>query len=129
MNTNSQKVLHLKINSGKLKAAMVSGILVVSENDLLSELPKLERPEYKKHAHLSGHGIGIREAGRKYGIPNPSIVRWVKRGLIAIIGKEGSQKVLIDEADIAYCAEIYHQDSGQGRWLFNDDGTPYRKIT
>lgn len=37
-------------------------------------------------AHLEGEKIGIAQAGLKYGI-NPSVVsRWVKQGLIRVIG-------------------------------------------
>ena len=125
----TKTVLHQRIASGKLRAAMVSGDLVVSETDLVDDLPRDQRPEYIKHAHLKGIGIGLREASRKYGVTSPSISRWVKRGLIAVIGKAGAQKLLLDEADVAYCAEIYQSNQGQGRWVFNDNGTPYRKTS
>ena len=87
---------------------------------------KEDLPEYKKHAHLKGVGIGISEATRKYDLVLSSVQRWVQAGYIARLGTE-KNKVLIDEADVAYCAEIYRQRQGQGKWLFNPDGTPYKK--
>ena len=125
--SKSQENLHNEIESGKLGAAMYNGATLVFESHLMADLSKIQRPEYLKFAHLKGVGIGMGEAGRKYGVNSITIHRWVKRGLIAVIGHQGKQKVLIDEADMAYCAEIYHHDPGQGHWLFRPDGTPYHK--
>jgi predicted site-specific integrase-resolvase len=120
-------VLQSLIEVGKIPYMTFQGTILVSETDLLAGLPKSERPEYKKYAHLKGVGIGINEAGRKYNVSGVTIHRWVKRGLIAVIGKQGSQKVLIDEADAAYCAEVARNNPGQGNWVFAADGTPYHK--
>ncbi len=117
------------ISSGKIRAAMYNGATLVYESNLMADLSKFERPEYLKHASLRGVGIGIREAGRKYDVSNVTIHRWVKSGLIAVVGRQGKQKVMIDEADVAYCAEVYHNNPGQGHWIFNPDGTPYRKLS
>jgi hypothetical protein len=87
-------------------------------------MPKSDLPEYQRVAHLAGVSIHVREAARKYNIPFQTISRWVQRGLIKRLGMHG-QKVMIDEADIAYCAQVYHAKHGQGKWLFNPDGTPY----
>lgn len=119
--------LHQLIRVGIIRSAMVINTIYVSEADVMARIPREERPEYKRYADLDGTPIGISEASRKYGIPHPTISRWIKRGLIHVIGKSGKQKVLINEVDMAYCAEIYRQRSGQGRWVFNDDGTPYEK--
>lgn len=85
---------------------------------------KHETPEYQRVAHLRGREISISEASRKYGVPQVTITRWVQRGLIERLGTD-KNRVMIDEADIAYCAEIRRQNPGAGRWLFNPDGTPY----
>lgn len=125
--TDSQ--LHQLIDDGKIRAAMLNGALLVSQTDVLSDLPKIERPEYKKHAHLSGIGIGMGEAARKYDVGTVTIHGWVKSGIIRVLGKssEHRQKLLLDEADVAYCVEIYKSNPGQGKRIFNPDGTPYRK--
>lgn len=118
--------LNQLVRRGKIKAAKFSGEILVKEDDVLSTLAREERPEFKAVAHLIGVPINLREAGRKYGIPGPTISRWVKKGLIAKIGQNG-QRVLLDEADVAYCATIYKTSGSQGKWLFNPDGTPYQK--
>jgi len=50
----------------------------------------------------------------------------MQRGLIHQLGKEG-RKTLLDEADVAYCAGVYRQNSGQGKWAFDDAGRPYKR--
>ncbi len=66
----------------------------------------------------------MRKAEEKYGVPSPTISSWVKKGYITLLGNEGNKKFL-DEQDVAYCAKVYHARRGQGKWLFNADGTPY----
>ena len=102
--------------------------VMVDENQIkaFANRPRKEDlPEYKKHVHLKGVGIGIAEAARKYDLVFSSVRRWAEAGYIARIGTD-KNKVLLDEADVAYCAEVYRQRSGQGKWLFNPDGTPYQ---
>lgn len=123
--------LRALVDKGKIRAGKLpSGEIVVSEQDTQAQKPtaKEDLPEFKKHAHLKGTPIWIGEAARKYNLLQQTISKWVKMGIIRRIGEEG-YKVLVDEADVAYCAEIYHQRGGQGRWLFNSDGTPYQPKT
>ncbi len=87
-------------------------------------LRKEDLPEYQKHAHLRGVPTWISRAAREYGIPQPTISKWVRKGLIRILGRDGNKK-LIDSADVAYCAEIYRRRGGRGRWLFDENGLPY----
>jgi len=89
--------------------------------------PKENLPEYRRHADLKGKETWISKASRDYDIPNPTISRWVQHGYICSLGTHGN-KTLIDEADVAYCAEIYRRRGGQGRRLFNPDGTPYTPV-
>jgi predicted site-specific integrase-resolvase len=119
-------VLHQLISAGKIHAAMLNGTLLISERDLMADLPKSERPEYKKYANLAMIGIGVREAARKYGVHPDTISGWYKSGYISKIGMQGVQKVLLSEADVAYCVEIYKQNPGPGKRIFNPDGTPYK---
>jgi len=118
------------VQAGRIAAAqLLDGEIVVSRRDAnkakpTPPTPKEELPEYKKHGHLKGQELGVAEAGRKYHIPYTTINGWVKHGYIARLGRLG-QKILLDEADVAYCAEIYRERGSQGRWLFNPDGTPY----
>ncbi len=114
------------IEAGKIKAAMYGDALLVSEADLMASVPKEERPEYLKFASLRGHGISSYEAERKYGVRSATISRWYRSGYIAKIGEQGAQKILLDEADVAYCVEIYRKNPGQGKRVFDRDGNPYR---
>lgn len=113
------------LSISQLKNWVERGIVRV---DMLTEtypttMTKFETPEYLQVSHLRGVAIGVREASRKYKVPSPTISRWIKRGIISIIGKSAN-KLLIDEADVAYCSNIRSQKPGAGKWLFNSDGTP-----
>jgi predicted site-specific integrase-resolvase len=132
------------VEKGKIRAGIVAGEMVVSEEEVQkrvereiqktaereqgSGVRKEDLPEYQKYAHLRGKPIWIRKAEEIYGIPNQTLWRWMKAGIITCLGKSGN-KVLMDEADVAYCNEIYKQRGKQGRILFNPDGTPYKPKT
>lgn len=123
-------MLHQWLTSGKIRSAMLSNGIILSEIDIQSQLPREEQPQYKLVAHLKGVPIGIREGGRKYDVPSPTISVWVDNGYIKVLGDKtvrGGHQKLIDEADLAYCAVLYHADPRQGRKIFNADGTPYHK--
>ena len=131
----SEARLRRMIGAGTIKAAQISGETVVSEASVRkfhkqqpisqpSGVRKEDLPEYRKFDYLNGRSIWVRRAEDKYGVPSPTISSWVQRGYIAILGQAGN-KILLNEQDVAYCAEIYHAHKGQGRWLFRSDGTPY----
>lgn len=122
--------LRTLIQKGRIKGAILpNGDIGVSESTIPSPpTPKEKLPEYKKHKHLKGVPIWISEAWRKYDISTKTLSRWASAGYIKTLGLDGN-RVLLDEADVAYCAEVYRQRSGQGKWLFNPDGTPYRPKT
>jgi predicted site-specific integrase-resolvase len=132
----SVEALTRLVRSGKILALRLpDGSLAVSEKrakrgatTTTTPSRKEDMPEYKRHAHLRGVEISINEASRKYRISNSTIVRWTNSGYIARIRRVG-QRVFIDEADMAYCAEVHKARGGQGRWLFNQDGTPYTPKT
>ncbi len=130
----SQARLKALIESGTIRAAMIGEEVVVSEDQVRGQaiqekgLRKEDLPEYQKHAHLKGQAIWISEAARKYNILQPTLSKWVRAGIINVLGKEAN-RILIDEADVAYCAEIYRKRGKPGRILFNPDGTPYKPKT
>lgn len=116
-------VQHL-IESGELYAAVLpGGAIGVSLSSVQALLPREELPDYKEFAHLKGEAISISESSRKYGIHTSTLTRWMQRGYITKLGKDG-RRTLLDEADVAYCAKIYLSDSGQGKWSFDEDGKP-----
>ncbi|MDX9991822.1 MAG: hypothetical protein RBS68_07190 [Anaerolineales bacterium] len=120
--------LNRMIQSGKIKAVEVAGEVIVSENSLMSNMKKEDLPEYKKFAHLAGQAIWVSEAARKYGVAQQTVSIWAGKGIIRSLGKEKNRN-LLDEQDVAYCVEIYSQRKGQGKWVFNPDGTPYTPKT
>lgn len=122
--------LRTMIQAGRIKGAILpNGEIGVSESAIPTPpTPKEQLPEYKKYKHLKGVPIWISEAARKYEVSTQTISQWASAGYIKKLGMNGN-RVLVDEADMAYCAEIYRQRKGQGKWLFNRDGTPYRPKT
>jgi hypothetical protein len=114
------------VASGKIDGGVLPDgeTMVVSEGSL--PIRKEDLPEYKKNAHLKGVGIGISDAAKKYNISISTIHQWAQYGYITRLGMEG-KKVLLDEADVAYCIEIYHsRGATPKRRIFNPDGTPYK---
>jgi hypothetical protein len=131
----SEARLRRMIEAGTVKAANISGETIVSEASIrkfhkqqpISQptgLHKEDFPEYKKYKHLKGKLISLRVAAKAYHIPPTTISGWITREVISVISQQGRKKFL-PEQDLAYCAEIYHERGGQGKWLFNTDGTPY----
>jgi hypothetical protein len=124
MLNTSMSSLNRMIQSGKIKAVEIAGEIAISESCLLSNMKKEDLPEYKKFTHLAGQTIWVAEAARKYNTEHSNIIRWTSRGFIKVLGKE-KNRILLDEQDVAYCVEIYKTRAGQGKWVFNPDGTPY----
>ncbi len=60
--------------------------------------------------------LTIREAGRKYGVPNTTLAGWVRRGLIRCYGTRTKRgmPILVIEADVATAALNYQP--GRGHW-------------
>jgi predicted site-specific integrase-resolvase len=111
------------VESGKIEGGILpDGEMVVTEESL--PLRKEDLPEYKKYSHLKGVGISASDAERKYRVHNANFIRWAKAGFISTIGWDRNRR-LLDEQDVAYCVHVYRQRKGQGKWLFNPDGTPY----
>jgi hypothetical protein len=100
------------------------GILAVVMTTENIPTSREETPEYKKFSHLKGVGISINAGARKYNLHSSTVTRWVHKNLIAKVGTE-KNRVLIDEADLAYCAEVQSNRPGQGKWLFDQKGLPY----
>jgi len=123
----SKKSLLRRIKSGKLAAAKLpDGEFLVAENEIDPSL-NIKREDFE---HLRGQKLSMSEASRKYNISQPTFSRWASLGFITVL--ERGWKVLLDEADVAYCAAVYH-DKYQiyhgrmmGVSIFDKDGNPYR---
>lgn len=59
-------------------------------------------------------GIGIRAAGRKCEIANPTISAWVKKGYIPVILRT-KNTLYIDESELLKVVELYKKNPGQGK--------------
>ncbi|MCX7756085.1 MAG: hypothetical protein N2117_12720 [Anaerolineales bacterium] len=122
--------------NGTIRAAMIGDTIVVSESEVKNSgkpLRKEDLPEWKKHAHLKGVEIGLAEAAEKYEINPITIFGWFKKGVISELRRItglGGEKILLDEADVAYCAEVYKKVGGkQGKRVFDKHGLPYKPRT
>lgn len=62
-------------------------------------------------------GIGIREAGRKYGIPSRTIGNWVRYGLIRVLVKPETrgQRALLYEPDLVAILPQHTGQRGRGK--------------
>jgi excisionase family DNA binding protein len=136
LNMGEDKV-HGLVESGKMRGAKLpDGSVAVSEKSVVKRkssiersavngVPREELPEYKRFKNLIGNPISISAAARKYNVHQRTVSRWVSRDYIQRIGIE-KNKILIDEADVAYCASIHKKRGAKrGTWVFNEDGTPY----
>jgi len=89
-----------------------------------------DRSKYIRHHYrrLIGTGITQNQAALKYNLLPKTITNWRRRGLIATIGTpdDDPTAILIDEADVAYCADCYHtMMTKPGQKVFNRDGSLY----
>jgi hypothetical protein len=117
-----------KLPAAELKDLAKRGILTVMTQRSLSDLKYTDLPQYKKHSKWKGIKITMREASRLFDIPHQTISRWVSKNYITVL-EHKPREVYLDKADVAYCAEILHERSGSGKWLFNSDRTPYVPLT
>jgi predicted site-specific integrase-resolvase len=125
----SKNVLRQKAESGKLEVIeTVNGDLLVADNNIDPSL-NIKRKDFE---HLRGRKISMSEASRMYNVPQVNFSRWTKSGFITILGHGKKRSVLLDEADVAYCAAVYkakHEFYGgrlSGVSVFDKDGNPYQ---
>jgi len=81
-----------------------------------------------KYPALIGQGITLSEAADRYGVPRGTIRNWYYNGYVGMI--EDSYPMRLDEAEIAYCADIYkaRKVSGVGFYgapLLDENGLAY----
>jgi hypothetical protein len=120
-----------KVKSGSIASGRLpDGELLVAEHEIDPSL-NIRREDF---AHLRGCPISMSEASRKYStnetvIPQQNFSRWAQAKYIKVL--ERGWKVLLDEADVAYCAAVYNAKKKaygelQGVPLFDENGNPYR---
>ena len=108
---------------GALPVAVAEDTPRPPDDDINARLRQIRREDF---AHLEGQAITVSEAAKKYGVPLPTLYRWIRRGFLTILKQKGRRKFL-DEASVAYCAEIYNvrKPFGTRAPLLETDGTPY----
>lgn len=116
--------------SGTYCVSASPGDIIAVFNDTGEELLKQRIPtkqDFLKR-ELVGKPITVSEAVKKYGVPQTTILTWIKNGFVSVL--ERGYRTIIDEADIDYCAMIYQERKQSGIGfrapLFNEDGLPYK---
>ncbi|MFQ5577970.1 MAG: helix-turn-helix domain-containing protein, partial [Anaerolineae bacterium] len=122
-----EKTLLDRVKSGSIaKAQLPNGDWLVAEHDVDPSLD-IRRKDFE---HLRGQKISASQASREYGVDNSTIGKWAKAGHITVL--ERGWKVMLDKADVAYCAAVYkakqeiYGDSLRGVPIFDEKGNPYR---
>lgn len=125
------------VAGGTIEAAKnQSGEVFVNESDVQAEkdrqetIPTKDEVIEERWPELRGQGITLTDAAEKYEISRTTIFEWVRNyGYITIL-KEG-YAMEIDEAEMAYCADIYHRrkKAGIGHYgapLLDEEGREYQ---
>ncbi|NJN99002.1 MAG: hypothetical protein HC875_35350 [Anaerolineales bacterium] len=123
----------VRIELTKLPSGEVAVLPVTTQ-----EMPKTKAQIIaEEFANLTDKSISLSEASRKYSkelgvkIPHANFSRWATAGIIEVKGNDGF-RLLVREADVAYCAKIYkekfeqHGGNLRGVTLFDADGNPYQ---
>ena len=132
----AERALRRMVENGIIRAVKLpDGEIAVSQGETGEVVSREERAEQiaeelrAKYEHLRGRRITVSDAERKYGVPNPTLSRWAKRGIIATLGHGRRRARFLDEADVAYAASVYQtrKTKGQtsGARIFDDEGYPY----
>jgi len=131
----SRDVLTRLIEDDRIEAVTTAqGEILVSQyaGEGIIPVPRGKTKEQiiaEKFGSLQGRPITVSDAMQKYQISNDvTIRRWVTKGYIAVV--DNGYPVRLDEAEVAYCAEIYHQRQRagvrSGAPLLDESGLPYR---
>lgn len=92
----------VKVNVEKLS----TGDLSVSVD---TPTPTKDHLIAQKYAHLRGVGITLSQAAEKYGVPRGALEKWVYISHDVSFVSEAVYPKLVNEAEIALCADIYHE--------------------
>lgn len=134
-----KKVLTQLIEAGMIETreTPTGEMLVIADKNGNGHKPQTkEEIIATKFAHLRGQPLSASEASRRYskihGVPisNQLFSRWSQLGHITVL--ERGYRLQLDEADVAYCAEIYAQKYKEyngrmsGVRIFDDESNPYQ---
>lgn len=117
----------VKIEIKNAEGTMISAITIPSGGNISIKVPTRQELIRLKFNNSIGVPITVTDAADKYNVHRNTILFWIKSGYITVI--QSGYRSIIDEADIAYCAEIHHQrkqvGSLSGAPLFDKNGLPY----
>ena len=128
----SEKALTQLIKASKIEAVQLpSGELLVAAEDNGKNGQNLKTKDEiiaEEFAHLRLKPITVTEAAENYDLHRDTVLEWTKKGYITSLKHSGrGSRMELDEADVAYCAKIYHERGGKrGVRLFDEDGDPYQ---
>ena len=126
--------LRTMIEKGKINLGIApNGEIMVEENpqadDINAQLAAIRREDFE---HLRQNRISVTEGASKYNLHRDTVRIWVKKGYIVPLdipkGRGRGSRMILDEADVAYCAEIHNtrQQAGvyAGAPLLDEQGKP-----
>ncbi len=125
----SEQALTQLIQTGKIEAVRLpSGELLVPANNDTKKIKTKEQIIGEKFGDLREHPIAVSEASKKYEVLGRTIREWISLDYIQIVDDNYPMK--IDEAEMAYCAEIFHERKAagirSGAPLLDENGLPYK---
>ena len=131
----SPNLLTQQIQAGKIAAVKLpSGELLVAADNTNGQDYQTKDEIIAAHfAHLRGQKINAYQAQQKYDISHLTFIKWARTGYIHFRKDEEGPRpqILMDEADVAYCAYVYRQKEAEygnaaGIRIFDKDGNPYQ---
>ncbi len=94
-------------------------------DDGLNQTKTKEQIIAEKFARLRENPITISEATERYQVPRTTLLGWIELEYVKVIDR--GYPMRIDEADVAYCAEIYRERGAKrGVRIFDENGNPYQ---
>ncbi len=81
-------------------------------DDVMEDLKNL--PTRQPKPEPPDGGISLRSASRKYGIPHPTLSRWVKKGYVPILLRTRNE-LYVNDALLSQLIKRYRQNPGQGK--------------
>jgi hypothetical protein len=119
----SRKLLTQMAETGKIEAVQLpSGELLVSAEN--GQYKTKEEVIAEKYNHLQESWITVTEAAKEYKVLGRTIREWIAAKYIEV--NKNVYPMEVNQADVAYCADIYHARKGiSGVPLLDENGLPY----
>jgi hypothetical protein len=99
---------------------------LILTNEPLTKKEIIER----RWPELAGKPISLSEAAKRHNVPRSTVEKWLEKGYIEVLDQD-AYPMTVDEADVAYCANIYRERKQAGTGFFgapllDDHGLPYQ---